>query len=213
MIIDETKLRDAARDYCKFWDEYDSKFSEYISGVHYSNSSRIDKLRECLCEYGIQRNVQPNDNELQNDIGMGCGDGYNPKKHQVILEVLDTFEHTNDWVSDIYCLEEMLYSRLKNEVRLLSLASKVLWQKVRGSYLVYDNDARKALKVRDKDISNFYIKWNALYQENYRSVVNALEAVIDDSPFMFYRYDDFRQDWFYRRIFDTYLINLTREQK
>ncbi|TOG86346.1 hypothetical protein CGI92_24850, partial [Vibrio parahaemolyticus] len=68
-------------------------------------------------------------------------------------------------------------------------------------------------KVRDKDISNFYIKWNALYQENYRSIVNALEAVIDDSPFMFYRYDDFRQDWFYRRIFDTYLINLTREQK
>ena len=213
MELDDKKLIKAAADYCEFWYKHDRKFSEFISGSHHPMSARVDVLKQCLCAYGIQRNVQPNKAELKNYDDGYCGDNYNPEKHKVIIEVLDDFKITGSWVDDVYQLEGLLHQGLANEVRVLSLASKVLWQKVRGQYIVFDTDARLALKTANKDISAFYNEWTRVYESNLSFIVDALEKVLERSPFMFYRYDDYRQDWFYRRILDTYLINITREVK
>ncbi|WAG08744.1 hypothetical protein NRZ30_06700 [Aeromonas jandaei] len=213
MKLDEKMLSRAAKKYCDVWYDYDSQFSKYISGEHYPVNKRIETLRSFLSHYSIQRNLQPNDKNLNYDTKGVCAGGYNMKKHQIILAELDRFKPSNDWVSDTHRFEKILVKKLSNKVSLLSLSSKVLWQKFRGQRLIYDADARKALNVADKDLQAFNENWHNLYNHNYSQIVVSLDLVLDESPFMSFRYDDYRQDWFYRRILDTYLINLTRSKK
>ncbi|WP_318412060.1 hypothetical protein [Photobacterium leiognathi] len=213
MILDKKMLNSAAKKYCEVWYDYDSHFSEYISGEHYAIDERVKVLRKFLSHYSINRNLQPKDKELKHYSERVCAGSYNTKKHHIILTELDSFTPSNDWVYDTLRFEKILIDKLTNEVSLLSLSSKVLWQKFRGQRLVYDADARKALNIADKDLLGFNNNWNDLYENNYLQIVDALESVLNDSPFMCFRYDEFRQDWFYRRILDMYLINLTRSKK
>lgn len=213
MKLDKKLVELAVIRYINQWLNYDCRFHAYVSDSTIPMHKRRGVFLQCLNFYSISRNVQPQLKELMNYRDAGCGAGYNPEKHKKILMILDYFVPTNNWVKDVETLQKELYTKLENRVRLLSLTSKILWQKSRGSNLVFDNDARRALNTRENDIKEFYGAWTSLYNSEYNLIVKVVEDVLDrpETPVLFHNIPKYKQDWFYRRVLDIYLVTEGRK--
>lgn len=215
MKLDRQKLEFATLDYLEQWRLYDERFNDYIDDLNKPIHLRTQVLLQCLNYYSISRNVQPKLVELMNYDFEGCGATYNPEKHRQILLVLDNFEIGNCWIDNVTRLEKELRACLDNRVRLLSLSSKVLWQKMMGNSLVFDNDARHALKTPQDNIKQFYDKWEYLYLENYDFIQSVVKDTLrkPEAPILFFSIEKYECEWFYRRVLDVYLVKLGRELK
>lgn len=214
-MIEERLLEDATERYLEFWMNEDSDFHKYISDATKPMYLRRNMLSDCLSRYKIARNVQPQAVEFMNYDYGGCGSGMNPAKHEKILYVLDAFETSDCWANDVLKLNSKLIRALDNKVGMLSLSSKVLWQKCRGSNLVFDDDARTALNTPLKDIHRFHAKWEALYKMNLPVIKKLVNEAVNSEGMMIppYRLSEYESDWFYRRVLDNYLIHAGRQIK
>lgn len=215
MRLDVNRLESAALGYLEQWRSYDERFSSYISDPRKPMGLRVEVLLECLNYYSISRNVQPQLKELMNYDLEGYGGAYNPEKHRQMLIILDNFKVGHCWVDNVTRLEIEFREHLDNRVRLLSLSSKVLWQKIKGNCLVFDNDARNALRTPKDDIARFYEQWEFLYQKNACLIRDVVGTTLrkPEAPVLCFSIEKYECDWFYRRVFDVYLVMLSRKKK
>lgn len=215
MKLDLQKLESATLDYLDQWRRYDERFNDYISDPTKPLNIRTKVLLQCLNYYSVSRNVQPKLTELMNYDFEGCGKAYNPKKHKQMLLVLDNFEVGSCWVDNVTRLEKEFHERLNNTVRLLSLSSKVLWQKIAGNSLIFDNDARRALKTPQDDIASFFDTWESVFTSNYDCISTIVGATLrkPEAPILYFSIEQYECEWFYRRVLDVYLVKLGRSLK
>jgi hypothetical protein len=88
----------------------------------------------------------------------------------------------------------------------LSAATKLLWLLHRDSVIIFDSQARAALGTPPGDFPRYFEQW---FEEYERSTGVLTAVCVDARKKMGADADalDMTQEWFRRRVFDTYLWN------
>lgn len=92
---------------------------------------------------------------------------------------------------------------------VLSATTKFLWLKFRTPIIIYDRQARIALKTKTEDLAGFYAKWREGFEKNRPLIDAACDSLPSVSKFTMWTTDEIAevasQQWFRERVFDIYL--------
>lgn len=179
---------------------------EYCSGFEGTNTqSQLEVLRKAAVAYRVARNLP-----LAYDLDAGF------PRLQPVLDAINAATRSSiegsNLVPGILRVRDAI-SRVYGGDDLLSVTTKFLWLRFKRPIIIYDGNARRALRAVDSDLQDFYSKWRAEYQ----CVQDQLRAACDLLP----RLEKFcidtdigtaayikcvaDTDWFRERVFDIYL--------
>ena len=200
------KFEFASLRYLNLWIDSDRKIIDLVS-----SSNREDRLKAismCTNRYSVQRSFR-----TEYDVDRG-DDRYAP-----ILEVLEQMnceKFQNDPQQTVTQFASEI-SELYGNFNVLSGSTKILWMWFGRDVpiMIYDSQAKKALKTKTDDYGEFCSLWETRYQESRYEI----ERVCDALPKM-YKYvsdEEFSNrdliaelaahKWFHRRVLDTFLWN------
>jgi hypothetical protein len=121
-------------------------------------------------------------------------------------DVLDLIKDTHQRLSRVY-----------GNKGTLSATTKFLWLRIKNPVIIYDSQARKALKTPDQDIGAFYAAWRVRFDADsaeIRSACESLPGVIDYciNPKVGREYVETiaKERWFEERVLDNKLWALGR---
>lgn len=96
--------------------------------------------------------------------------------------------------------------------QVLSATTKLLWLKFRSPVIIYDRQARKALKLKKVDFGEYWERWQERFKQQHAeiqdacgSLIDVLRYVIDPAVTESEVQTLSRARWFHERVFDSYL--------
>jgi hypothetical protein len=104
---------------------------------------------------------------------------------------------------------------------LLSATTKFLWLKLQSPIIIYDSQARRALRVDPDDLEGYCIEWRRRYEQHAAQIADACLALPRASRFTKnpkmtspeYIANTARHTWFRERVFDVYLWHVGAKNK
>lgn len=206
--------QDPALEYCSlqylnFWLEYESSFSDSLNHDTGQSKDRLKTIRHAATYFRVARNISARSSGLQGD-----------ERYQPILDVLadvNPIQFTQHVPDQILAVHERLRQALGKNV--LSLTTKFLWLKLKSPIVVFDSQARRALKVREGSPEiyiEYYDKWQSLFQQKRPAIAFACSLLPNLGRFTArpgvatpdYLQSLVSQQWFHERVLDVYLWNV-----
>jgi hypothetical protein len=87
-----------------------------------------------------------------------------------------------------------------------------MWLKLRTPVIIYDSRARTALRARNDDLEDYYVKWRSRYSDAATPIAAAcatlpdvVEYSVDPSAPQGYVAELANSPWFQERVLDMYL--------
>jgi len=138
-------------------------------------------------------------------------------RYEPVLEILDTVskeQFKEDPVKKILEIEREISGKYGNR-SVLSLTTKFLWLKIKQPVLIYDSQARIALRSENGDLDGYYKEWLEGFEKHKTQIENAcsqllkhhLYAVDQEVGTREYINEVSSKPWFHERVFDIYLWN------
>lgn len=198
-------LEYCALSYSNQWQSHDSVFYELLNS--HNPQDQRDGIKEAASFYKIARNFAAKYD--------GCY-----RFHNALNELnLQTEVTSTTYINTVKRLAD---SFLKHYHRKnISAASKLLWLKHRDPVIIYDGRAINALQNhfhyegRYGDYDRYCEKWLEEYQNKSREIVDAANRLPSVIEFVFNHEATehevrslIAEEWFKKRVFDTYLWNL-----
>ena len=115
----------------------------------------------------------------------------------LIAEMRERFPRPSDPVKVVTDFEKRVSEKYDDGLRKLSLSSKILWFVYRSPILIYDKNARLALKTTSGDYHSFQRAWLEAFDRQKEEIEDAC-ARFSSAP-------QFSERWFHERVFDKYL--------
>jgi hypothetical protein len=189
--------------YLDLWVSQDKPCCEALDGS--DESMKLETLREAAKAYRIVRNLR-----TRYDEGKGL------RRYAPVLKIIDALDRAD------FRGEKLLPSikKVRNEIRakygrrdVLSATTKFLWLKMKSPIIIYDNQARKALRAAPGDIDEYYARWQQefnRYEQQIRAACLSLPKVHEYAkrPEIATRQHIAKiaaKGWFRERVFDVYL--------
>jgi hypothetical protein len=166
-----------------------------------SRSERLRALQKAAGYFRVARTLQK-----KYDIG---------ERLELVLNILDDGRPAcdeRDVVAHVFRIRDEV-GKQYGDIAPLSAATKFLWLLHRDPYVIYDRQARKALRSPDGDYSQFLERWNEQYaalREQICEISRTLPGrrcflscgdLISDQDVA----EVAQQEWFWKRIHDIYL--------
>ena len=187
-------------EYLNQWFIHDMKYCwAFEQGT---KDQQLEQLKKAGAFYRVARNAP-----LQYDEGKRL------KRFEPILKIFETAHLCNkssvELVNEVASLISIEYGGRS----VLSLTTKFLWLKLKSPILIYDSQARKALKVTEEDYSSYSSRWLEEF-DKHRPRIESISAKL---PHLHKYVVDQRNGtpeyisticntrWFHERVFDNYL--------
>lgn len=160
--------------YLDMWLRHDLLYHKSINSG--TRDERLNSIKKAATYYKVARNLPK---EYDEDIG--CA------RYEPILKIIDkaiASDFSGDTVKSIRKVQNKI-SKAYGDRGVLSITTKLLWLKIRDPIIIYDSQARKALKTDDGDLSGFYEAWRTEYSAHSKaiaSVCSKLSSVSKYSP-------------------------------
>lgn len=191
--------------YLDMWLSHDRSCHESLQSG--TRDEKLASLKDAAVHYKVARNLPK---ECDKDRGLS--------RYEPVLEVIDevTASHfSEDTVRLINTIQKRISINYKNR-SVLSLTTKFLWLKIRDPIIIYDSQARKALKTKNGDLLGFYDAWRKEYEVHSQTITTACTNLSRVSKYSCNQkiatveYVKFisSQTWFQERVFDLYLWKL-----
>lgn len=185
-------------DYCalKYLNNY-LEFEKEILEEYLLNSKEWDtnNFKKFATYFIVARNL----NELSND---------NPR-YIIICNIINNFKFTEDNIENVQNLVEK--AQVNYDKELVFLCSKALWFKNKSSK-IYDSQAKKGLENicgnKIKNYNEYYNWWVKNYTLNRNKIDNSVNKLAKMKNYTLngsFECNILKNEWFYERIFDTYL--------
>ncbi|HMV99671.1 MAG TPA: hypothetical protein PKE58_05980 [Acidobacteriota bacterium] len=194
--------------YCAFtylnqWMLKERHFCEAMASAN--SLDRLDAISKGAAFFRISRNFHT---EFDKDAG----------RFQPVLDILDGEQpsaYTKGNVVNLVMKVRDQISKRYGHREMLSATTKLLWLKIKSPVIIYDSQARKALKVSEGNIKDFYYRWEKSFEELKPEIeaacagLSAVHHYCADSNMATSEYIEelASQEWFKERVFDLYLWN------
>ena len=201
----ESNFKYCALHYLHLWLTQDKGPWAALAG--HDRRKKLFQLRRAAVAYGIARN-------LPEKFDRG-------KRLSLVLEVIEGHSRQDfsgsKLVSSIERVSEEIsdrYSEKRGKKKSLpSLTTKFLWLKFRSPIIIMYSRARRALRVPNIDLKEYYSRWREEFAKHERQIQNAcayLPGLCEygaflDPPARGYVADISAKRWFRERVFDVYL--------
>lgn len=189
--------------YLNLWVSRDRMWCEALAGS--DDSKKLRALAKAAAFYRIARNLR-----------MCYDTGKDLPRYRPILKILDALN------PDDFQAEKLLPSIMKvrdkisaeyGKREVLSATTKLLWLKIQSPIIIYDRQARNALKTAPGRIEEYYKKWREEFDRNEQQVRDACTALqkvhryteCADLTTPEYIAKTTSLPWFRERVFDVYL--------
>lgn len=194
-----------ALNYLNQWLTHDSIYCETLAGD--DEAKKLKALKKATVFYRVARNLHK-----EHDSKKGLP-RFKPLLDVLELQTPDAF--TTNLVESIDKARRLI-SEQYGDRGVLSLTTKFLWFKVKSPIIVYDGNAKKALKVWTDDLSAYYSAWRTRFNavaDDIDLACDSLQDVLEYSvnpqlATASYVRDLSSRQWFKERVFDNYLWNL-----
>ena len=132
-----------------------------------------------------------------------------------IIDVLTSKEFEGETlVPRIQAVREKMSAKYGRDV--LSATTKFLWMKLRSPIIIYDNQARNALRAKGGKIEEYYSLWHKEFDRNEMQITDACDSLQDIYEYTRKPEESTRQyiasiaaqQWFRERVFDVHLWHL-----
>jgi len=194
--------------YLNMWLNEESRWVRAMSsGV---DSEKLAAMFEFGAAYRISRNLY---RKYEVDAGLQL------PRLQPVLEIIDPLTADDFAGKKLVPAVEKVCARISERYGgrgVQSATTKFLWLKLQSPIVIYDRQARIAVGSSTADLSDYYARWHALFQD-HRSEIAAACARLDEvrqytvePPAItpdFMR-DIASQKWFHERVFDIYLWSI-----
>ena len=182
--------------YLDQWVRKDEKYYTALQGK--DQNVKLKNFQDAAGFYKVARNFWG-----KYETGTGV------KRLQPALEIIDSAKESDfypDPVRAILKYKEKLKEKYKQDV--LSASTKFLWLKIRDPIIIYDSYARTALGTEEKDLRDYYTKWNHAFNIHKKEIENSCLNLLEGN------YQGISKEyikevaskmWFKKRVFDTYL--------
>ncbi|WP_146108692.1 hypothetical protein [Chromatium okenii] len=145
--------------YLNMWLTHDRLYHESLNnGTH---EEKLVFIKQAATYYKVARNLPK---EYDEDIGYA--------RYEPVIKIIDEViasDFSVDTVESIKKVQDEL-SRAYGGRCVLSITTKLLWLKIRDPIIIYDSQARKALKTDDGDLSGFYTAWRNEYCAHSKAI-------------------------------------------
>ena len=182
--------------YLDQWVKRDEKYYSALQGI--DQSVKLEAIKKAAGFYGVARNFKKKyDEEIK------------IKRLQPALEIIDVAkksDFSSNTVGEILKYKEKLQEKYKQNV--LSATTKFLWLKIRDPIIIYDSFARNTLGTKEKDLHDYYAKWNDEFNIHKKDIeISCLKLSKINYPGISKKYikEVASKTWFKKRVFDTYL--------
>lgn len=199
--------------YLNQWLAHDKGYCEALSKDN-NRENKLKALKDAGSYYGVARNLWFKDKrEIKKEKWF--------ERYEPLLKILDKidgsqFQEKPD--SKIFeKIKKVSYEISEGYDRgnFLSLTTKFLWLKVKQPIIIYDNNARNALRTKDQDLDAYYKEWRKRY-EGYEDKVKeacsklpSLHLYVVNQKVGTKEYIEkvSSKSWFHERVFDIHLWN------
>lgn len=190
--------------YLNQWLLYDSAYCLALEGGN--QKEKLSALKKAGGFYKVARNL-PTAFDKKRGI----------ERYKPVLDIIDGLsisQFDKDPVSKIIETEAKISSQYGNR-GVLSLTTKFLWLKFKAPILIYDSQARIAVKSQDGDLCGYYSNWKNEFSKYETEIIIActklpnlsLYAVDQQVATKGYIHKISSNKWFHERVFDIYLWN------
>ena len=190
--------------YLNQWISHDSRYCHALKFG--SPAEKLVAISDATAFYRITRNLP-----LSGDVNKGL------PRFKPLLDVLEKVRHddfNSNPASGIRKVEAAIQNHYGTQSKV-SLATKVLWLKLKRPIILYDSQARTAIGTRPGDLEGFYKQWKAEFQSlavEIAGVCRKLETMGSYSVNAKLATPQFIRkvastEWFRERVFDIYLWN------
>lgn len=188
--------------YLNQWLTHDRNYCLALAGTN--RNAKLSALKSAGGFYGVARNVRK---EFDEKIGI--------QRLLPVLNIIDNLsidQFEKDPVKKILEIESQISNKYGNR-GVLSLTTKFLWLKLKSPILMYDSQARIAVKSSDGDLAGYYKNWFVEF-ENHKDEIQSvcsnlsqlnLYAVDQSIATKEYINKISSNKWFHKRVFDIYL--------
>jgi hypothetical protein len=188
------------------WLEHDRSYCDAFDGG--SRTSQLEHLERAGGFYRVSRNAP-----LQYDEGKEL------KRFEPIVEIFETLIFDSSQPVNFVNKVASSISEQYGGRNVLSLTTKFLWLKYKSPIVIFDSQARKALRVSSGDYGVYYAKWQSEFEKHIpqiQLISSALPkhhryAVDQQQGTPEYISTVCNEQWFHERVFDNYLWQAGRK--
>ena len=184
------------------WLKHDRPYHDSLNNG--TREEKLNSIKKAVTYYKVARNLPK-----EYDVDIRC-DRYEP-----ILKIIDKVVATDfstDTLKSISKVEREI-SRAYGDRSVLSVTTKLLWLKMRDPIIIYDSQARVALKTPDGDLPGFYAAWRTKFNTHSKAIATVCAKLSKVAEYSYdqtiatptYVKDISAQAWFQERVFDMYL--------
>jgi hypothetical protein len=191
----------AALYYLNWWQRYDEPYRLALE----SNDPERQRLALCRAavRYGVARNLP-----LASDVHLDFN-RLEPAT-EALMSVSKIDIEGERMVQTIYRLRDVI-SEIYGAKDLLSLTTKFLWLRFRGTVRIYDRNVCSSLGHTDRDLEAYYQVWNQQYNDCSFLIADACSLLpnivafsVDSSATKESVEAIANKSWFHERVFDIY---------
>jgi hypothetical protein len=193
--VESVSFLDCVREYAGYWT---TKESGFVSGLAAgAESDRLAALRGAAGYFKIARNF-PEEFDTKKGI----------PRLKPVLDAIDRIpleSVTRESLPQVVDRLRVDFGRSYGSRDLLSAATKLLWLRHRDVVVIFDGNARTALKARYGDYRDYLGKWFSEYRRRAEEIRTACDEFWTELGLEFDPDSRSAGEWFRRRAFDIYL--------
>jgi len=195
--------------YLNQWISRDLTFCNALAGR--DTEKKLKTLADAAAFYKIARNLPKKYEEAEGS-----------QRYGPVLKIIESLNPAN------FQGEGLLPSikKVRDEISgqyggrdVLSLTTKFLWLKMKSPIIIYDSQARAALRAAPGEIDEYYSLWHEKFSGHEQQIRDACASLQDvheytENPAIATRQyiaETAVQPWFRERVFDAYLWHLGRD--
>ncbi len=186
---------------------WDSGYCKAINGT--DKNARLKAFQEAANSYGVARTLQK---EYDIDAGFVR---LKPALDLILQPRREDFAQ-HRLIASIEKVRDNITGKYGG-TDVLAATTKFLWLRFKRPIIIYDNNARRALKTPSGDLDKYYARWRSEYETvraEIRSACDCLPRVhkycfdADAATPKYIMKLVVSNEWFRERVFDTWLWNV-----
>jgi hypothetical protein len=182
-----------------------SQDSQICHALKFGNpKEKLTAINHAVSFYRISRNLP-----LSGDTGKGL-----PRCKPLldVIEKVNRDDFKSDPVSGIRNFESAIQKHYGPR-GMASLATKLLWLKLKRPIIIYDSQARAAIGTRSGDLNGFYQQWRIEFNSHASEIARVCRNLETMGPYSVdakkatpkFIHKVASTKWFHERVFDMYL--------